>query len=103
MEGFIFDSAAECCVQHGDNCKIVDHCDCPKNWHMSVTPGEAETCTNDKDYPSSWNSQPHVFIFSSAEECCEESYGNPNCNKRDVCKKCIDTWHVNPEAPGSSW
>jgi hypothetical protein len=102
MEGFMFDSAAECCVQHGDNCKIVDHCDCPKNWHMSVTPGEAETCTNDKDYPSSWNSQPHVFIFSSAEECCEESYGNPNCNKRDVCKKCIDTWHVNPEAPGSS-
>ena len=104
LEGFLFDSAKECCERYyGAACEIIDHCDCPKNWHMSVTPGESRTCTNDPEYPHSWRLQPHVFIFSSAEECCQESYDDPSCNTRDVCLDCLPTWHVNPDQPGSSW
>lgn len=104
IEGYLYDSAKECCDKHhGDACEIVDHCDCPKNWHMSVTPGESQTCTNDLDFPDSWRTQPHIFIYQSAEECCQESYDEPNCNIRDVCLDCSPTWHVNPEQPGSSW
>jgi hypothetical protein len=103
LQGYLFDSAKECCESFGGDCEVVDHCDCPKNWHMSVTPGESETCTNDLNYPNSWRTEPHLFIFQSSEECCQQSYDNPDCNLRDVCKQCIDTWHVNPEAPGTSW
>jgi hypothetical protein len=82
---------------------VVDHCTCPKNWHLSIQPGEAETCTNDLDYPESWHKAPGHFLFRSAEECCLENFDDEDCKKRDVCLTCVDTWHVNPDKPGSSW
>jgi hypothetical protein len=104
LPNYLHASASECCKAYfGGDCKIVDHCDCSKNWHMSVTPGETETCTNDLDFPNSWRSQPHIFLFSSASACCLENYDSADCNIRDVCLDCLTTWHVNPEKPGSSW
>lgn len=104
LTNYLFASASECCKTFfGGDCKIVDHCGCSKNWHMSVTVGETETCTNDLDFPNSWRTQPHIFLFDSASACCEENYGSADCNIRDVCIDCLTTWHVNPEKPGSSW
>jgi hypothetical protein len=32
-----------------------------------------------------------------------ENFDDEDCKKRDVCLTCVDTWHVNPDKPGSSW
>ena len=106
MTGYLFDSAQACCDKFfGGDCIILDHCDCPKNWHLSTQIGDIQTCTNDREYPDGWNYNPGVLIFPSAEECCETLFGNPDCTKRDICgqKKCLDTWHVNPDDPSSGW
>jgi len=103
IQGYLFESAKECCDRFfpGD-CIVRDHCVCHQNWHMSTVPGELQTCTNDLDYPSGWNSQPEVYIFSNARDCCTALFGDADCVKRDTCKMCIDTWHINPDTPGSS-
>ncbi|KAL3788290.1 hypothetical protein HJC23_002864 [Cyclotella cryptica] len=103
IQGYLFGSAKECCDRFfPENCIVKDHCECHQNWHMSTVPGEVQTCTNDIDYPSSWNSEPEIFVFSSAQDCCTTLFKDADCFKRDACKACIDTWHVNPDSPASS-
>jgi hypothetical protein len=103
MDSYLFDSAIECCDRFFPNdCEIVDHCSCPKNWHLSITPGETQTCTNDLTYPSSWHDKGNVFFFTDPKECCLKNFDVEECNLHDVCE-CLGTWHVNPENPIGSW
>jgi hypothetical protein len=97
-------SAKECCDKFfGPDCVVEDHCGCPKHWHMSITPGEVKTCTNDPEYPGGWNERPTNYIFRKPEECCQTLFDDPECAVRDVCNapRCLETWHVDPEAPSS--
>ena len=99
-----FASAKECCDRFfPSNCRVADHCGCSTNWHMSIMPGEKNTCTNDENYPTGWLGQPHRHFFMTAEECCQENFDDEDCNVKNTCSKCLETWHVNPENPGSSW
>eukprot|EP00579_Thalassiosira_antarctica_P010117 CAMPEP_0201918322 /NCGR_PEP_ID=MMETSP0903-20130614/7517_1 /ASSEMBLY_ACC=CAM_ASM_000552 /TAXON_ID=420261 /ORGANISM="Thalassiosira antarctica, Strain CCMP982" /LENGTH=255 /DNA_ID=CAMNT_0048454617 /DNA_START=281 /DNA_END=1044 /DNA_ORIENTATION=+ len=61
-----------------------------RKWHVSKS--KAETCTNDDDFPSSWNDDSFLgkTMFSSHNECCnslEAAFGlsNSNCNLVNVC------------------
>ena len=103
-EANLFASPKECCDRYfPSDCKVVDHCGCSQNWHMSTRVGERNTCTNDENYPAGWLSRPSRHFFMTPEECCRENFGNEACNVKNTCLKCIETWHVNPEQPGSSW
>ena len=68
----LFVTAKECCDRFfPTNCKIVDHCGCSQNWHISVTPGDRNTCTNDEDYPAGWLHIAHEYFFTTPQECCQ--------------------------------
>ena len=100
----LFDSAMECCDRFFPiGCKVVDHCGCSTNWHMSTMPGAKNTCTNDENYPESWLDMAHKYFYRTPEECCQAYFDDEDCSVKDVCLDCIETWHVNPEKPGSSW
>ena len=61
--------------------------DCDKSWHIATT-GATDTCTNDKEYPSSWN-MPQLAktnLFETADACCQKYFANkPVCNKINTC------------------
>ena len=100
----LFASAKECCDRFfPSDCKVVDHCECSQNWHMSTMPGDRNTCTNDENYPAGWLSMTHKYFFISPDNCCRANFDDEECTLKDTCLKCIETWHVNPEQPGSSW
>jgi hypothetical protein len=102
---YLLSTPQECCSNFfpGVECKILNHCDCHSNWHISIQTGELNTCTNDERYPASWHNAPQNHLYMSHEECCERNFEGEECNVRDACKDCVDTWHVNPDAPGGSW
>lgn len=98
-------TAQSCCDKYFPNspCTILDHCACHQNWHLSIQPGEIETCTNDEDYPESWHLASYQYLFVEPKECCLKNFGVEECRLRDVCESCVDTWHVNPSMPSGSW
>jgi hypothetical protein len=102
----LLSTSSECCSKFfpDQQCRIINHCACHSNWHISISPGESNVCTNDENYPTSWKNQPHVHLFHSVEECCAENFGEgEECGVRDACEVCVDSWHVNPDMPGGSW
>eukprot|EP00804_Cyclotella_cryptica_P016857 CCRYP_001834-RB/>CCRYP_001834-RB protein AED:0.06 eAED:0.06 QI:339/1/1/1/1/1/5/159/885 len=76
-------------------------------WHMSRRSTEANTCTNDKDYPDTWNHETlsMYFLMASPEECCEKNYfGRPGkeCIIYDVCYEDTDPPTNKPTAHPTS-
>lgn len=78
---------------------------CPDNkWHMSTVPGALSTCTNDEEYPPSWNNpyESQYFLFDGPDACCTNVYPGGSCNVVDSCApSCIDDWHPSDENPGA--
>ena len=94
-EHHLLDTAQECCDNYFlSNCKVHDNCPCSTSWHLSISPGQVATCTNDLTYPKSWENMPYRFFFPTKELCCLENFDHEYCTARDVCQKCIDTWYV---------
>lgn len=61
---------------------------CRNKWHVSVDPADAgNTCTNDGDYPGSWNrpSKSQYFLFDTAAGCCEGVFPDAPCELYNVC------------------
>lgn len=57
-------------------------------WHPSVS--SVKTCTNDLDYPSSWNTLPNedkaILFYSSYTDCCMDHFSETSeCNIVDHC------------------
>lgn len=118
VDGYLFGSSRDCCdtLFAGKECVIKDECECSHNkWHISTVLGENGTCSNSKDYPSSWNTMAESFLFETAEACCETAFDGEACAKKDVCIEdddakddveetvgCIDSWHVNLNNMGGS-
>ena len=127
-DGHLFDSASDCCNEKfGEACIIADVChslesNCPEaRWHMSTLEGGANTCTNDDQYPPTW--EQNGFLFPSAKTCCDNFFPDTcivieNCPEvtpttteapvttteasSETAPKCLATWHVNPDQPSSS-
>jgi len=53
-------------------------------WHMSIVPGEDQTCTNDEEYPSEWLSNAQYFLHPTSDVCCQRSF-NKSCKTIDWC------------------
>ncbi|KAL7473789.1 hypothetical protein ACHAXS_014417, partial [Conticribra weissflogii] len=90
-------------------------------WHLSMNPNDIKTCTNDKNYPASWDeaspqAQASVF-FESAVLCCVTLYGDVHgCNIVEVChddeqeeeneeeeEEEEDATTILPPCPGNKW
>lgn len=62
---------------------------CNWRWHATTHSQHAEnTCTNDREYPNSWNdpSRRKFFLFENAAGCCEALFSNyEDCYLVNVC------------------
>eukprot|EP00956_Cyclotella_meneghiniana_P002946 scaffold3528_cov82-Cyclotella_meneghiniana.AAC.3 len=101
----LFDTPDLCCQKHFKNseCTQVDICtvpdsaptssdpgsgDCSSNsWHIA-TDGTSNTCVNDLNYPSLWDSNEHIRatqLFATPQLCCERQFSDGVCNTVDIC------------------
>jgi len=102
MDKYFFSSGQDCCAAFYDGgpCEVNNICIISSNkliagattthqnchggkWHPTSV--LERTCTNSKEYPSSWALSPEKYFFGTAEKCCQFFYRDGNCNRHDIC------------------
>ncbi len=114
----IFPSISDCCAAieaNGRSCKVIDDCaaeedvndiyndHCGQKWHMDLE--RTWGCSNSNDFPDDWWYQENVeqMLHDTPESCCNEIFGNPDCEITDECATEIDNpctspvWHYDSE------
>jgi len=99
---YLLASSDRCCAAFYDDgpCNVVNVCsagnkpeapaaakDCAeRKWHPITA--KDRICTNAEAYPPLWDTPPYSerYLSGSAEECCEEFYGDGICRKIDACE-----------------
>ncbi|KAL7469817.1 hypothetical protein ACHAXS_010066 [Conticribra weissflogii] len=84
--GFLFSDPMECCnkfFKNVANCVMED--DCAEVtydvWHPTT---DYKLCTNDMDYPKSWNTMGDAYLVDTLEKCCGKFFKNKECIYVDV-------------------
>ena len=109
----IFTTAADCCAvieASGRSCEVIDECDvvaqdtmnvmkhtttykgqCGNKWHLDIEKPWA--CSNSKDFPDDWWLEEAVerMLHDTAESCCNEMFGRPDCDLFDECEEKVKT------------
>jgi hypothetical protein len=100
----------QCCNGNfpGQKCNVVNVCGdgtpvdappangssggCTNPWHIS-TSGASNTCTNDDDYPASWNMEKIRVnqLHDTAEICCKKFFADEVCHQINVCGDTVTT------------
>ena len=121
----IFAFISDCCAAieaNGRSCEVIDECaavednlnvinptsytdkyQCGKKWHVNLE--KTWGCSNSKDFPDDWwlASEVDHMLHDTPESCCNEIFGNPDCDKTDECateinNPCADpVWHYDKE------
>lgn len=113
----IFTTAADCCAvieASGRSCEVIDECDvvaqdtmnvmkhtttykgqCGNKWHLDIE--KPWGCSNSKDFPDDWWLEEAVerMLHDTAESCCNEMFGSPDCDLFDECDEKVNTPVVN--------
>lgn len=121
-----FTSISDCCATieaNGRSCEVIDECavvaeeevndiksqsyhdrqKCGQKWHMNLE--RTWGCSNSKDFPDDWWFEENVeqMLHDTPESCCNEIFGNPDCEITDECATDINTpctepvWHYDSE------
>lgn len=53
-------------------------------------------CTNEEDYPSSWEGSSDALLFNDAITCCENIFNYPGCPTENVCEDAVTTPRPSP-------
>ncbi|KAL3791278.1 hypothetical protein HJC23_000895 [Cyclotella cryptica] len=83
---------------------------CENKWHVSIEPGELQTCTNSLNYPAAWDSNPTLkskMLLDTSKQCCDNNFSGKECKLTNVCGggsaagSCSSRWHLAIERGGA--